>query len=70
VAVDRPFSGAIVPLAHHRKTPAVRSLMIEVNRALYMDETSGQRLVGMPRFQETLQRVLRGLIDRCSRIVA
>lgn len=41
VAVDRPFAGALVPAAFHRKDPRVQSLMIEVRRDLYMDETTG-----------------------------
>ena len=67
VSLDRPFSGAIAPLAHYRKTPAVHSVMIEVNRALYLDEANGERLPEMPRLAATLQRVLRGLIEESAR---
>jgi N-formylglutamate deformylase len=41
VAVDAPFSGALVPLASWRKDHRILSVMIEVNRRLYMDEHSG-----------------------------
>ena len=50
VAVDRPFSGALVPMAFYERDARVRGLMIEVNRGLYMDEESGARL---PSFAET-----------------
>lgn len=43
VAIDTPFAGTLVPLKHYRRTPAVLSLMIECNRALYMDEETGEK---------------------------
>lgn len=67
VAIDRPFSGALVPLAHYQRTRAVRSLMIEVNRKLYMDAASGERLPEMPRFHASLQRALREIIAEFGR---
>ncbi len=36
-AVDHPFSGTIVPMTYYRAEPRVKSIMIEVNRALYMN---------------------------------
>jgi N-formylglutamate deformylase len=41
VAVDAPFSGALVPLSAYRRDRRILSVMIEVNRRLYMDELSG-----------------------------
>jgi hypothetical protein len=41
VAVDVPFAGALVPLSYYGKDRRVLSVMIEVNRRLYMDEHSG-----------------------------
>ncbi len=43
VALDAPFSGALVPLASYRRDPCIMSVMIEVNRRLYMDENTGLR---------------------------
>lgn len=43
VAVNEPYVGTIVPLEHYRKTGAVTSVMIEVNRSLYMDEVTGEK---------------------------
>jgi N-formylglutamate amidohydrolase len=39
VAVDRPFAGALVPLKHYLTDSRVSSVMIEINRGLYMTET-------------------------------
>jgi N-formylglutamate deformylase len=43
VAVDAPFAGALVPLSAYGKDRRVLSVMIEVNRRLYMDELTGQK---------------------------
>lgn len=62
VAVDRPFAGALVPAPFHGTEPRVLALMVEVNRALYMDEGTGARLEDFDfvaaRLQETLLRLL------------
>ncbi len=39
VAVNKPFSGALVPASHHGQDERVLALMIEVNRSLYMEES-------------------------------
>jgi len=44
--------------------------MIEINRALYMDEASGERLPDFPHLQAIMERVLRGIIGCCARAVA
>lgn len=38
VAIDTPYSGAIVPFMYYRKEPRVNSIMIEINKKLYMPE--------------------------------
>jgi N-formylglutamate deformylase len=43
VTIDAPFAGALVPLASYRKDRRIWSVMIEVNRRLYMDEHSGPK---------------------------
>jgi N-formylglutamate amidohydrolase len=42
-AVNRPFSGSLVPLAFYEKDPRVLSVMIELNRSLYMDQEMGTK---------------------------
>lgn len=36
--VDAPYSGSIVPMEFYRKNKNVHSIMLEVNRSLYMNE--------------------------------
>lgn len=54
VGVDIPFSGAIVPNRFFGKNSRVQSLMIEVRRNLYMDESTGERHGGFARIQAVL----------------
>lgn len=54
VGVDVPFSGAMVPNACFGREPRLWSVMIEVRRDLYMDETTGERHAGFARTQATL----------------
>lgn len=43
VAVNHPFAGTIVPMAYYHQEPQVRSIMIEINRKLYMHEDTGEK---------------------------
>ena len=40
VSINNPFSGTIVPLLHYKKNNDLKSIMIEVNRKLYLDRPS------------------------------
>jgi len=44
VKLNSPFAGALVPTRNYRKERNLAAVMIEVNRALYVDETTGDRL--------------------------
>lgn len=67
VLVNRPFSGALVPLVHYRKNPQVWSLMVEVNRSLYMNETTGNRSQVFDPFGRMLQEALMQLVQQARR---
>jgi N-formylglutamate amidohydrolase len=58
-ALNRPFAGAIVPMAHYRIDANVRSIMIEVNRRLYLNEATGTRSKGY----EACRRMTGRLVD-------
>lgn len=61
VALNRPFSGSIVPAKHWNTTRAVQSVMIEVRRDLYMDEGTGDRRPGFKDIAATVTRLVTGL---------
>jgi len=41
--VNKPYAGSIVPLSRYQKDVRVASIMVEVNRRLYMDERDGTK---------------------------
>lgn len=51
---DAPFAGTFVPSAFYGTDDRVRSVMIEVRRGLYMDETTGVRLCAFPDVAATI----------------
>jgi len=66
VEVNRPFGGSLVPEKHYRQDKRILSIMIEVNRGLYMDEVSGERLAAFDAVAANLQQVLLTLIAAMS----
>ena len=54
VDLDTPFTGSIVPMKYYQKDERVKSIMIEIRRDLYMDETTGERNLS---FNETRQKI-------------
>ena len=64
VEFDRPYSGTMVPSPYRQTRSAVLSVMIEVNRSLYMDETSGRRNIQFAPFKSKLTAILEALISR------
>lgn len=58
VGVNRPFSGTFVPTDFYQNNRNVASVMIEINRSLYMDEATGQRRPGFGGLQAELRQVL------------
>ncbi|KJS33327.1 MAG: hypothetical protein VR64_00465 [Desulfatitalea sp. BRH_c12] len=59
--VNRPFSGSIVPMNYFQKDSCVYSIMIEVNRRLYMDEVTGEKSAFYSDCQRHLGSILTGL---------
>lgn len=46
VSVNVPFSGSLVPPKYYHRDERLLSVMIEVNRGLYMNEKTGERELG------------------------
>jgi N-formylglutamate amidohydrolase len=58
VALNTPFAGALVPLERYRQDQRVHSVMIEVRRDLYMDESTGAMLPDYGHVRARLQNML------------
>lgn len=59
VAHNEPFAGSYVPLPRFGTDSRVRSVMVEVNRSQYVDESTGERSEGF----QLIQRLVAGLIN-------
>jgi len=61
VAVNAPFSGALVPADFYQRDRSVFSIMIEVRRDLYMNEATGEKNRGFDAFSSLLRSLLSDL---------
>lgn len=58
VEIDRPYSGSMVPLAFYRTAPQVHSLMLEVNRKLYLEPGTNKKSCYFKQVQITVLQFL------------
>ena len=58
---NAPYSGTMVPSRYYLADSRVQSVMIELNRRLYMDETTGGKLASFSRLRDFLSGLLREL---------
>ena len=58
VSMNSPYSGSLVPMEYWRKDPDVMSVMIEVNRKLYMDVSTGEKLEGFDTVRDRIAKAL------------
>lgn len=61
VAINKPFSGSLVPGTYYRSNKNVLSVMIELNRKLYLDESSSLKNENFGNIQKSLTDVLESL---------
>ena len=61
VGVNVPFAGSIVPMPFYENDRRVASVMIEVNRRLYMNETTGSKNGQFHSTRECIQALLESL---------
>ena len=57
VEVDRPYSGTMVPLDYYGRDQRVSSVMIEVNRRLYLKPRSSDKSDGYGRIRELITHI-------------
>lgn len=69
VFLDRPYEGTMVPARWYLQDKRVASVMIEINRRLYMDETTGERNSGFSDVQDLVRSALKTLIDDGEQVV-
>ncbi len=64
VKVDSPFKGSIVPMRYYNRDERVRSVMIELNRKLYVDERTGMKNKGYGKLKNDLGKILQSICIR------
>lgn len=60
VAINSPFMGTIVPLKFYGKDKRVVSIMLEINRALYMNETTGKKSSNFNTIKRDIFKIITG----------
>ena len=58
VGLNEPFKGTIVPLKCYQKDKRVQSIMLEINRRLYMNELTGKKLACFCNLKSNIKRIL------------
>jgi N-formylglutamate amidohydrolase len=61
VQMNQPYKGTLVPMALHGKDGRVASIMIEINRSLYMDEMTGAKTSKFDSTKKQIQTLLRSI---------
>jgi N-formylglutamate amidohydrolase len=62
VELNRPYAGSIVPGSFYKKDARVHSIMVEVNRSVYMNEDTGERSAGFDEVRQKVQSALDAII--------
>jgi N-formylglutamate deformylase len=55
LGIDTPYSGSIVPMEYYQKDPRVNSIMLEVNRGLYLNDNSNEKSENYSKTKEVVQ---------------
>lgn len=55
LGVDTPYSGSIVPMEYYQKDKRVTSIMLEVNRGLYLKENTNEKTENYNKTKEIVQ---------------
>lgn len=59
VGIDWPYSGTLVPLAYSNKNRKVKSIMLEINRKLYLKDSTNKKTDGFTAIQKITQEFLK-----------
>jgi N-formylglutamate deformylase len=58
IGVDWPYKGTIVPLVNYQKNKMVNSIMLEVNRKLYLKEPSNEKSEEFNKIKEVIRNYI------------
>ena len=58
LGVDWPYNGSIVPMKYYQKEKRVNSIMLEINRKLYLNEPTNEKSIDYNKTKEVVQGYL------------
>lgn len=61
LGIDTPYTGSIVPMEFYQKDQRVSSIMLEVNRRMYLNEPSNEKSEGYKRTKDIVQDYIKML---------
>ena len=59
LGINTPYSGSIVPLNYYKKDKRVSSIMLEVNRRMYLNESTYEKSEGYRKTKEIIQEYIK-----------
>ncbi len=65
LGIDTPYSGSIVPMKYYQKDKRVISIMLEVNRRMYLKEPTNEKSEGFQRTKEIVNGYIKLLYSFC-----
>ena len=68
VAVNYPYSGSIVSSKHYKQDKRVLTLMIEINKRLYLDDVMATKSSGFIKVREDISELIKSLLTVCSQL--
>jgi N-formylglutamate amidohydrolase len=63
VGIDWPYKGSIVPLEHYQKNKNVQTIMLEINRALYLKEPTNEKSEGYSEIKRVVGNFIKSIKD-------
>ena len=63
LGVDKPYSGSMVPVQYYKNDKRVRSIMLEINRRLYLNEPSKEKSIQYEATKQVVQEFLNVIRD-------
>ena len=59
LGIDWPYAGTIVPMEHYQKNAKVSSIMLEINRSLYLNDSTNQKSENYQEIKKVVQDYIR-----------
>lgn len=68
VQINRPFAGSIVPMDYFNNNSNVQSIMIEINRSLYLEEDTSQTSKNFNRVQSDIYIAVKATVEMLEKL--